>query len=158
MSPAQDALPSGACFVQMAEGTSYGSLEPAILVQGVDPTDGPVPRWWRGLHQRVWRGVEGSACPCLCAAAHLPGISRIRFIHFSNQIPCSSNVVLCCFWLFSDSSNRGMSKQYPLTVLSEAPNSARSRAPGRRGGEAGGREPGRRRAGACPQDQIRLID
>ena len=25
------------------------------------------------------------------------GISRMRFIHYSNQIPCSSNMLLCCF-------------------------------------------------------------
>ena len=44
-------------------------------------------------------------------------ISRKRFIRSSNQIPCLSNVLLCCFEVFSDSSNRGMSKQYPLTVF-----------------------------------------
>ena len=30
---------------------------------------------------------------------------------------------VCCFELFSDSSNRGMSKQYPLTVFLESPRS-----------------------------------
>ena len=44
------------------------------------------------------------------------GVSRIQLIHSLDQIPCSSNVCLGCCQLFSDSSNRGMSKQYPLTV------------------------------------------
>ena len=48
----------------------------------------------------------------------ISGTSRMRFIHSSNQIPCSSNVscIVC-----SDSSNRGMSKQYPLIVVLEPP-------------------------------------
>ena len=46
------------------------------------------------------------------------------YIRYSNQIPCSPNVCLCCFKLLSDSSNRGMSKQYPLTVFLESPNTA----------------------------------
>ena len=49
------------------------------------------------------------------------GISRIRFLSSSNQIPCSSNVCLHRLKLFSDSSNRGMSKQCPLTVFLESP-------------------------------------
>ena len=49
------------------------------------------------------------------------GLSRIRSIHSSNQVPCSSKACLCCFQLFGDSSNRGMSKQYPLTVFLESP-------------------------------------
>ena len=47
------------------------------------------------------------------------GILMIRFIHYFHQIPCSSNVSRCV--VFSDSLNRGMSRQYPLTVLLESP-------------------------------------
>ena len=47
----------------------------------------------------------------------LSGISRIQFIHSPNQIPCSSNVLSCRFQIFSDFSNRGMSKQYTLAVF-----------------------------------------
>ena len=43
------------------------------------------------------------------------------YIHSSNRIPCSSNACLCCCEVFSDSSNRGMSKQCPLTVFLEPP-------------------------------------
>ena len=57
----------------------------------------------------------------LSSSGTMSGISRLRFVDFSNQLPCSSNVLLCCFLLLSDSSNRGMSKQYPLTVFLESP-------------------------------------
>ena len=40
----------------------------------------------------------------------------MAFIHSSSQMPCSSSVALCCVQSFTDSSSRGMSKQYPLTV------------------------------------------
>ena len=56
-------------------------------------------------------------------------ISRMWFIHSSNQVPCSSDVFLCCVWPLSDSSNRGMSTQYPLTVLLESPRCTRRAAP-----------------------------
>ena len=47
---------------------------------------------------------------------------NIRLVHSSNRIPRSSNGCLC-FQSFGDSSNRGMSKQYPLTVFLESPRS-----------------------------------
>ena len=53
------------------------------------------------------------------------GISRIQFIHSSNHIPGSSNALRIAFSCFSDSSNRGMSKQYPLTVFLESPRHGR---------------------------------
>ena len=49
----------------------------------------------------------------------------IRFIRSSNYRPCSS-ISLCCFYLFGNSSNRGMSKQYPLTVFLESPTYTRA--------------------------------
>ena len=62
------------------------------------------------IHDDV-RGVD-FWCAIFCPS----GISRIRFIHSSNQTPCSSNMVSCCFLVV-----RGMSRQYPLTVFLESP-------------------------------------
>ena len=45
------------------------------------------------------------------------GVSRIRSIHYSSQMPCFLNLFVCSCQLLSDSSNRGMSKQCPLTVV-----------------------------------------
>ena len=47
----------------------------------------------------------------------------------SNRIPRFSKVCLCCVQLFGDSSNRGMSKQYPLTAFSESPIGGRLQTP-----------------------------
>ena len=73
-------------------------------------------------------------CPAACAcldAKRVPGILRIRFIHSSNQIPCSSNVLLCRSQLSSDCSNRGMSKQYsPDSTLGSLLKSPASSMPG----------------------------
>ena len=64
---------------------------------------------------------QNMARAMLDPSRYISGISRIRFIHSSNQTPRSSNVCLCRGWSFSDCSNRGVSKQYPLTVLWESP-------------------------------------
>ena len=78
-----------------------------------------------------WRGCCRPTPPrttsSRCATPWHSGISRILF-YYSNHIPCSSNVCLCFVYLFSDSSNRGMSKQYPLTVFLESPRRASRRA------------------------------
>ena len=62
------------------------------------------------------RGGQGGRDGVPAAPGQGPsGTSRIRFVHSSNQIPCSSDTSYppC-------SSNRGMSKQYPLTVFLES--------------------------------------
>ena len=71
---------------------------------------------------RIWHAAHGCSsqkrAPDASRASRRSGISRTQFILSSNQTPCSSNVVfLCCVWSFSDSSNRGMSIHYPITVI-----------------------------------------
>ena len=82
------------------------------------------PTWLAGLTQLIHCVLVSTPCKRVglaLALAHcydrvcslavgtvISGRSRIRLIHYSNQIPCSSNVVVCCVWLFSDSSNRGI--------------------------------------------------
>ena len=63
-------------------------------------------------------------------------------------------VCLCCVELFGDCSNRGMSKQYPLTVFLEPPMPVcgRARASGRRQGSW---SPDRSRSRSCMSIQLR---
>ena len=61
---------------------------------------------------------QGSPSFSIMRVLRPSGISRIRFIHFSNQIPCSSNVFVCA--IVRCLAIRGMSKQCPLTVFLES--------------------------------------
>ena len=65
-----------------------------------------------------WRPGRPHAAGRAVAARH-SGISRMRLDPFFEADTLSLECFLsCCFWSFGDSSNRGMSKQYPLRPIS----------------------------------------
>ena len=84
-----------------------------------------VPRKCTGDTMNKWAGKHDWMCYRVYMPwQHVSWVGEDRAQPASptlGQIPCSSNVLLCCFQYFSDSSIRGMSKQYPLTVFLESP-------------------------------------